>query len=114
MELLGRRQAQGGGVFVELEAEGFDDEVVVFALGEAGDGNGADDAGGGDVDGEAAAVSGIVSVGQRVAFGKLPALLFEKKAAGVGGAVAASHDRRFVLDPAGVVWSFCQRGVEKL
>jgi hypothetical protein len=39
MELLGWSQAQGVVVFVEFEAEGFDDEVVVFALGQAGDGD---------------------------------------------------------------------------
>ncbi len=50
-------------VAAEFDAEGFDDEVVVFALGEAGDGDAADDAGSGDVDGEAAAVGGVVGVG---------------------------------------------------
>ncbi len=52
---------------LEFETEGFDDEVVVFALCEARDGDAADDAGSGDVDGEAAAVGGVVGVGKVVA-----------------------------------------------
>jgi hypothetical protein len=39
MELLRRREAQGVVVFVEFEAEGFDDEAVVVALGQTGDGD---------------------------------------------------------------------------
>ena len=39
MELLRRREAQGVVVFLEFEAEGFDDEAVVVALGQAGDGD---------------------------------------------------------------------------
>lgn len=100
-------------VFLEGEAEGFDDEVVVFALGEAGDGDCTDDAGACNVDGEAAAVSGVVGVRERVAFGKLPTLLLKKKADGVGGAVEAGDDVRFALDPAGVVGSSSECGVEE-
>ena len=51
-------------VAAKLAADGFDDEVVVFALGQSGDGDGADDAGSGDLDGEAAAVGSVVGVGQ--------------------------------------------------
>ena len=61
--LLGWGESQGVVIFFEGEAEGFDDEVVVVALGQAGDGDGADDACAGDVDGEAAAVGGVVGVG---------------------------------------------------
>jgi len=36
---LGGGEAQGVVIFFEFEAESFDDEVVVFALGQAGDGD---------------------------------------------------------------------------
>jgi hypothetical protein len=36
---LGDGKAQGVVIFFEFEAEGFDDEVVVVALGQAGDGD---------------------------------------------------------------------------
>ena len=67
---MGWRKAEGVVVAAEFDAEGFDDEIVVFALGEAGDGDAADDAGSGDVDGEAAAVGGVVGVGKVVAVGE--------------------------------------------
>jgi hypothetical protein len=56
-------QAQGVVVLLEDAAEGFDDEVVVVALRQAGDRDRADDARACDVDGEAAAVGGVVGVG---------------------------------------------------
>ena len=61
---MGWGEAEGVVVATEFDAEGFDDEVVVLALGKAGDGDAADDAGSDDVDGEAAAVGGVVSVGE--------------------------------------------------
>lgn len=64
--LLPRKQ-KGSGVELEVEAETFDDEVVVVALREAGDGDGSEDAGSGDVEGEAAAVGGVVGLGEIVA-----------------------------------------------
>ena len=75
--LLGWGQAQGVVIFFEFEAEGFDDEVVVVALGQAGDGDRADDACAGDVDGEAAAVGGVIGVGEVVAVGEGAVGLFE-------------------------------------
>ena len=51
---------------VREDGEALDDEVVVLALGEAGDGDAADDAGAGDMDGEAAAVGSVVRIGQGV------------------------------------------------
>jgi hypothetical protein len=60
-------EAQRVVIFFEFEAEGFDDEVVVVALRQAGDRDRADDARTRDVNGEAAAVGGVVGVGQVVA-----------------------------------------------
>ena len=56
----------------------FDGEVVVFALGEARDGDAADDSGTFDVEGEAAAVRGVVGVGEAVAFGEGAVVLLER------------------------------------
>ncbi len=90
-------------VAVEFEAEGFDGEVVVFALGESGDGDGSDDACGCDVDGEAATVGGVIGVGETVALGEGAVGLFEGQADGVGAAMEAGDDVGFALDPTGVV-----------
>ena len=111
--LLGCGEAQGVGIFFEGEAEGFDDEVVIFALREAGDGDCADDAGAGDVDGEAAAVWGVVGVGEVVAVAEGAVGLFEHESDGVGWAVEASDDVGFALDPAGVVGGSAESGVEE-
>ncbi len=88
---------------MEFVAEGFDDEVVVFALGQAGDGDAADDACSGDVDGEAAAVGGVFGVRQRVFFGDRCVVVLEVEAQLIGAAVEAGDHVRFALDPAGVV-----------
>ena len=85
---------------LEFEAEGFDDEVMVFALGQAGDGDAADNAGAGDVDGEAASVGGVVGFGEVVAFAEGAVALLEREADGVGAAVKAGDDVRFALNPA--------------
>ncbi len=106
-------QAQGVVVLLEDAAEGFDDEVVVVALGQAGDGDRADDAGAGDVDGEAAAVGCVVGVGEVVAVAEAALILFEGQADGVGAAVEAGDDVGFAQDPAGVVRSASERGVEE-
>jgi hypothetical protein len=87
----------------EFEAEGFDDEVVVFALSEAGDGDAADNAASGDVDGEAAAVGGVVGVGKVVALVEGAVGLLEREADGVGASMEAGDDIAFALDPAGIV-----------
>ena len=108
---LGCGEAQGVVIFFEGEAEGFDDEVVIFALGEAGDGDCADDAGAGDVDGEAAAVGGVVGVGEVVAVAEGAVGLLEHEADGVGWAVEAGDDVGFALDPAGVVGGVPPRAV---
>ena len=100
-------------VLVEFEAEGFDDEVVIFALGQAGDSDSPDDAGAGDVDGEAAAVGGVVGVGEVVAFAERAVILLEREADGVGAAVKAGDDVGFALDPPGVVWCSAKCGVEE-
>jgi len=88
---------------LEFEAEGFDDEVVVFALSEAGDGDAADDAGSGDVDGETAAVGGVVGVGKVVAVVEGAVGLLECEADGVGAAMEAGDDVAFALNPTRVV-----------
>jgi hypothetical protein len=87
-------------IFLEEKADGFDGEVVVFALREARDGDGTDDASSGDVDREAATVCGVVGVGEAVAFGELTALLFEKEADGVRRAMEACYDVDLSLNPA--------------
>jgi len=87
-----RGEAEGVVVAPEFEAEGFDDQVVVVALGQAGDGDAADDSGCVDVDGEAAAVRGVVGVGQAVAFAEGAVALREREADGVGAAVEAGDD----------------------
>jgi hypothetical protein len=110
---LGGGEAQGVVIFFEFEAEGFDDEVVVVALGQAGDGDRADDAGAGDVDGEAAAVGGVVGVGETVAFAEGAVVLLEREADGVRAAMEAGYDVDLALDPAGVVRRSSERGVEE-
>jgi hypothetical protein len=100
-------------VFVEFEAESFDGEVVVFALCQSGDGDCADDARRGDFDGKAAAVSGVVGVGQVIAVAEGAVGLFEHQADGVRAAVEAGDDVALALHPAGVVGSSAERGVEE-
>jgi len=77
---------------MKFKAERFDDEVVVFALRQAGDSDAADDAGAGDMDGEAATVSGVVGVGEVVAFAEGAVGLLECEADGVGAAMEAGDD----------------------
>jgi hypothetical protein len=79
-------------IFFEFEAEGFDDEVVVFSLGQAGDGDAAYDARAGDVDRKTAAVCGVVGVGEVVAVAEGAVSLLEREADGVGAAVEAGDD----------------------
>jgi hypothetical protein len=90
-------------VAAEFDAETFDGEVVVVALGKAGDSDAADDSGADDVDGKAAAVGGVVGVGKGVFLGEGGACLLEAEADQVGAAVEAGDDVGFALDPAGVV-----------
>ena len=99
---------------LEFEAEGFDDEVVVFALSEAGDGDAADDAGSGDVDGETAAVGGVVGVGKVVAVVEGAVGLLKCETDGVRAAMKAGDDVAFALDPAGIVGCRAgERGIEE-
>src|SRR6185503_2776296 len=85
-----------------------------FALGQAGDGDRAEDACSGDVDGEAAAVSGVVGFGESVLFGDGGVVLLEEEADLIGAAVEAGDDVGFALDPAGVVGrGASERGVEE-
>ena len=108
-------ELEGGVVAVELEAEGFDDELVVDALGEAGDGDAAEDSGAGDGEGEGAAVGGVVGFGKGVLFGEGGAAFGEGEADGVRAAVEAGDDVRFALDPAAVVRGGAgEGGVEEL
>ncbi len=100
---LGWGESQAVVIFFEGEAEGFDDEVVVVALGQAGDGDRADDACAGDVDGEAAAVGGVVGVGEVVAVGEGAVGVLEGEADGVGAAMEAGDNVGFTLHPAGIV-----------
>lgn len=76
---------------------------MVFALWKAGDGDAADDAGTVDVDGKAAAVGGVVGVGEVVPVRKGAVALFEREPDGVGAAMEAGDDVGFSLDPAGIV-----------
>ena len=86
-----------------MEAEGFDDEVVVFALRKAGDGDAADDAGSSDVEGKTTAMGGVVGFGEAVSFGKGEFVLLEIEADVVRAAVETGDYVGFSLDPAGIV-----------
>ena len=79
-------------VMVEFAAEGFDDQVMVFALRQTGDGDAADDACSCDFEGKAAAVGGIFGVGQRIFFDKRCVVVFEVEAELIRAAVKAGHD----------------------
>ncbi len=94
---------KGSVIAMEFEAECFDDEIVVFALGESGDSYGADDSCACDVNGEAAAVGGVVGVGEVVTVGEGAVGLFEEEADRVGGTVEAGDDVDLALDPALIV-----------
>ena len=112
---LDAAELEGGVVEVQLEAEGFDDELVVGALGQAGDGDAAEDAGAGDGEREGAAMGGVVGLGEGVLFGEGGAAFGEGEADGVGAAVEAGDDVRFALDPAAVVRGGAgEGGVEEL
>lgn len=101
-------------VAVELVAEGFDDQVMVFALGQPGDGHAADDACSGDLERKAAAVGGVFRIGQSVFFGERRVVVLQVKAELVGAAVETGYYVRFALDPAGVVGRGSgERGVEE-
>ena len=101
-------------VVVEFTAEGFDHQVVVFALGQPGDGDAADDAGSGDVDGEAAAMSGVVGVGQPVSLAQGSVVELEIDADLIGAAMETGDHVRFALDPTGIVRGGAgQGGVEE-
>ena len=98
----------------KLEAEGFYDQIVVFALGQAGDGYAADDACSGDLQREAAAVGGVFRIGQSVFFGERCVVVLQVKAELVGAAVEAGYYVRFAFNPAGVVGRGAgERGVEE-
>ena len=101
--LLEGGETEGCVVVVEGDAEGFDGEVVVFALGEAGDGDSAYDACSGDGDRDAAAVGGVVGVGEAVLLVEGGAVVLELEAERVGAAVEAGDHVGFALDPACVV-----------
>ena len=102
-------------VLFELEAEGFDYQVVVFALSESGDSDGADDAGACNVDGEAAAVGCVVGLREVVAVAEGAVGLREGEADGVRRAMETGDDVGFALDPALVIRSGASKGgVEEL
>src|SRR6185437_8358513 len=63
-----RPQLQRFVIAAEVGAEGFDDQFMVVALSQAGDGYAADDAGSFDVNGKAAAVSGKIRDGVAALF----------------------------------------------
>ena len=90
-------------VAAEVEAEGFDDEVVVFTLREARDGDATDDAVFDDVEGKAAAVGSVISFGEAVLLGQSKFVLFEIKAEVVGTLVETGDHVGFSLDPSGVI-----------
>lgn len=96
-------EAEGLVVAVEFDAEGLDDEVVIFALRESGDGDGADDACACDVEWEGSAVGGVVGLGEGVLFCDGGVVVLEVEADGVGAAMEAGDDVGFAEDPAGVV-----------
>jgi hypothetical protein len=115
IRLLNGGEAERVVVELGFEAEGLYGEVVVFTLGEAGDGDGSDDAGVGDDDGEAAAVGGVVGFGEVVTVAKGDVILLEIEPERVGAAVEAGDDRDLAGDPALVIWRSAGEGaVEEL
>jgi hypothetical protein len=87
----------------EEGTEGFDDEVVVVALCEAGDGDGSDDSSIRDAEREAATVRRIVGEGQTVSFEEGSVLTLHFQAEGIRAAVEARDDVAFAAYPLGVV-----------
>ena len=90
-------------IAAELDAETFNGEIVVVALRKPGDGDTADDSGASDVDGEAAAMGGVVGVRESVFFAEGCAGVLEVEADLIGTAVEAGYHVGFALHPAGVV-----------
>jgi len=108
-------ETQGLVVATGDEAESFDHKVMVFAFGQAGDGDRANDSGARDVDGEAASVGGVVFQRQVVPDGEGQAGLFEQTANVVRTLVEARDDVDLARDPALVVGGGAgQRAVEEL
>jgi len=95
-------QAEGIVVLAEFETEGFDDEVMVIALCEAGNGDGGNQAGMDDADGKATAVAGIVGSGKAASFERR-LLLLEIEADRVGTAMEAEDYVGLAADPLGVI-----------
>jgi len=97
-----------------MEAERFDDEVVVFALREPGDRDATQNARSSYVEGKATTVSCIVGIGKTVPFGKGDLVLLEIEANPIRAAVEAGNNVRFALNPSSVVGSRAsERSVEQ-
>ena len=94
---------------MEVLGDGGDDEVVVVALGKAGEDDGADE-GVGDAEGEASAVRGVVGEGEAVA--GFEGLLVELKLAadGVGAAGKAANGVALAANPVGLAGRGAGRG----
>lgn len=110
-----RGQAELLIIFVEFEADGLDGEFVIVALGQAGDGDAADDACALDANGEAAAVGGVVDGGEPLFFFERGVRAGELATDGVRAAVEARYDVDFAADPLGLIGDCAgKRAVEEL
>src|ERR1019366_3863326 len=110
-----RGKPQGCVVTAGDQAERFDDEVVILALGQAGYGDGADDSGARDDDREAAAMRGVIFLGQVIAGAEGQAGQFEQPADVIRTFVESRDGVDLALHPALIVGRRAgQRAVEEL
>lgn len=86
-------------------SQGGDDEVVVVALGQAGDDGCTDGAGAGEVDRKATAVGSVVGEGEAVAGFDGVAVPLKDAAHGVGAAGEAADGVALAADPVGLAGS---------
>jgi len=108
-------KAQGVVIATCDEAESFNHEVVIFPLGQSGDGDAANDAGACNLDGEAASMGSIVFQRKVVSLCEAEAGLLEETADVVRTLVKTRYSVDLARDPALVVGGGAgQRAVEEL
>jgi hypothetical protein len=102
MGLVDRRKAQVGVVPVALQAECFDDELMVVSLWEARDGDRSDNTGAHERDGKGSAMACVVGDGQPVLFLQGGIARVEREANGVRTAMKPRDQIRLPSSPLGV------------